>query len=59
MQNIVELTSGECELFDKAIHLNQRTLKKDIDSFIFIQNSETNSKQSKENQAKLQIFLDE
>jgi hypothetical protein len=58
MQNIIELTSGECEIFNKNTHLNPRVLRQSKHTFLFIQDYESASKQIRENQTSLELLLE-
>ena len=59
MQNIIELTGGRCELFNKSVHLNEKTLRVYSDAFVFIENSEMNSRQARNLQTELDALLNE
>jgi len=57
VQNIIELASGKCELFNQSTHLDIKTLKTNREVFVFIQNHDSKSKSIKDNQSKLGALL--
>lgn len=58
MQNIIELASGECEVFNKNSHLNLESLRKNENMFIFVHNCDSKLKEAKENQKKLEAIFE-
>ena len=58
MQNIIELGSGRCEMFNENTHLNVNNLKKYINRYLFIEIVEKSSVKLLNNQKKLSGILE-
>lgn len=57
MQNIIELASGKCELFNESRHLNKKTFKDNLNKLLFVQYDQDKFVESLRNQSKVERLI--
>lgn len=55
MQNIIELAGGECEMFNKTVHLYLKNVQSNKNIYLFLLDP---SGKSSENESKIQSLLE-
>jgi hypothetical protein len=58
MQNIIELASGKCELFNESRHLNNKKFKENMNRLLFIQHDHDKFTESLKNQNKVEHLIE-